>query len=91
MAVVFIPTLLRDLTGGRDAVEVQGANARQVIEELERACPGIRARLLDGERLRPNIRIAVDGRIAPLGLVERVSPASEVHFVVGIAGGLGPP
>lgn len=88
MAVVFIPTLLRDLTGGRDSVEAQGANVRQVIDELEQACPGIRARLLAGDRLGPNIRVAVDGRIASLGLLERVSPSSEIHFVVGISGGV---
>ena len=87
MALVFIPTLLRDLTGGRDSLEVEGANVRQVIEQLDRVCPGMRGRLLEEDRLRPNIRIAVDGRIVPLGLLERVSAESEVHFVVGIAGG----
>ena len=87
MAVVFIPTLLRDLTGGRDSLEVEGSNVRQVIEHLDRACPGMKDRLLEDNRLRPNVRIAVDGRIVPLGLLERVSPSSEVHFVVGISGG----
>ena len=29
----------------------------------------------------------MDGEVAPLGLLERVSPSSEVHFVAAISGG----
>ena len=35
MATVFIPSLLRDLTGGSDRVEVPGATVRQVVNALE--------------------------------------------------------
>ena len=88
MARVFIPTLLQTLTGGHASVEAEGATVRQVIESLERAWPGIRERLLDdGGRLRPNISVAVDGEVTPMGLLEAVSPASEVHFVAAIKGG----
>jgi len=31
--------------------------------------------------------VAVDGEISPLGLLERVHPSSEVHFVAAIRGG----
>ena len=60
---------------------------RQVIESLETAWPGIRERLLEQDRLRPNISVAVDGEVTPLGLLEAVGPASEVHFVAAIRGG----
>ena len=84
---VYIPTLLRGLTAGGAAVEVEGATVREIVDNLEKACPGIRARLLEQDRLRPNISVAVDGRISPLGLLERVSPSSEVHFIAAVAGG----
>ena len=87
MPAVFIPALLQNLTGGRTLVEVEGATVRQVIDNLERACPGIRSRLLEGDRLRANIQVAVDGAIAPLGLREPTAPESEVQFVAAISGG----
>lgn len=87
MPTVFIPTLLQAVTGGRSRVEVEGATVRQLIESLERAWPGIGERLLDGGTLRPNISVAVDGEVTPLGLLEPVSPSSEVHFIAAIKGG----
>ena len=87
MAIVYIPTLLRSVTGGRASLEVDGSTVRQVIDNLEQACPGIRDKLLDQDRLRPNISVAVDGEVSPLGLLERVAPSSEVHFVAAIKGG----
>lgn len=87
MAVVYIPTILSSLTGGKSPVEVGGATVRQVIDNLDQSWPGIRDRLVAGDRLRPNISVAVDGEISPLGLLERVSSKSEVHFVAAISGG----
>jgi molybdopterin converting factor small subunit len=87
LAIVFIPTLLQPLTGGRASVEAEGATVRQVIESLEVAWPGIRERLLEHDRLRPNISVAVDGEVSPMGLLEPVGPTSEVHFVAAIKGG----
>jgi molybdopterin converting factor small subunit len=84
---VHIPAMLRDLTGGQAAVEAAGATVREVIDALERQWPGIRDRLTDGGRLRPNLAVAVDGEVSPLGLRETVGPASEVHFVAAIKGG----
>jgi molybdopterin synthase sulfur carrier subunit len=90
LAIVYIPTLLQTLTGGKPAVEVEGATVRQVIDNLEQAFPGIRERLLDQGKLRPNLSVAVDGEITPMGLLEPVGPSSEVHFIAAIKGGLTP-
>ncbi len=87
MATVYIPTLLQTLTGGQSSVEAGGATVREVIESLERAWPGLRERLMEEGRLRPNISVAVDGEVSPLGLLEPVLPESEVHFVAAIRGG----
>ncbi len=87
MAIVYIPASLAALTSGAASVEVEGLNIRQVIESLERIYPGLREKLLDGNRLRTNISVAVDGEVSPLGLLEPVSRRSEVHFVAAISGG----
>lgn len=87
MAIVYIPTPLTALTGGRSRLEVEGANVRQIIDNLDLAWPGIRDRFIAGDRLRPSISVAVDGEVTPLGLLEPVSPSSEVHFVAAISGG----
>ncbi|MBK5293824.1 MAG: MoaD/ThiS family protein [Acidobacteriia bacterium] len=89
MPVVFIPTLLQAVTGGHTRLEAEGSTVAQVIENLDRDWPGIAARLVEGARLRPNLSVAVDGEITPLGLLERVGPQSEVHFVAAIKGGSG--
>jgi molybdopterin synthase sulfur carrier subunit len=87
LPTVYIPTLLRTLTGGRESVEVEGGTVRQVIDNLDQAWPGLRDRLLDEGNLRPNISVAVDGEVTPMGLIEAVGPASEVHFIAAIKGG----
>jgi molybdopterin converting factor small subunit len=84
---VYIPALLREITGGRESVEISGATVREVIDNLERIHPGIKNSLVDGERLKSNISVAVDGAVSPLGLLERVNPNSEIHFVAAISGG----
>jgi molybdopterin synthase sulfur carrier subunit len=87
MAVVWIPSLLRDLTGGQGQVEVAGKTVREVIEALDDAYPGLKARLCDGDRLDPTISVSVDGKIAPLRLLAPVGEESEVHFLPAVAGG----
>jgi molybdopterin converting factor small subunit len=87
LATVYIPTLLQPITGGRAWVEAEGATVRQVIDSLERSWPGIRERLMEQDRLRPNISVAVDGEVTPMGLFEPVGPSSEILFVPAIKGG----
>lgn len=87
MPTIFIPTLLAPLAGGKTSLKVEGATVGRAIDELERACPGLKDRLVEGVRLRPGVQVAVDGRITPLGLLARVSAESEIHFVAAIGGG----
>ncbi|MGD1094949.1 MAG: MoaD/ThiS family protein [Bryobacteraceae bacterium] len=88
MAIVFIPRRLAEVTGAPSRSEVEGSTVRQLIENLERAYPGIREQLVEEDRLKPHISVAVDGIVCPLGLLERTGSASEVHFVAAISGGL---
>jgi molybdopterin synthase sulfur carrier subunit len=85
--MVWIPPLLRELTGGQETVSVPGATVRQAIEHLEETYPGIRARLCDGDRLRASLSVVVDGRVSRRGLGQPLDEASEVHFVPAVSGG----
>jgi molybdopterin synthase sulfur carrier subunit len=87
MAVVWIPSLLRDLTGGQETVTVPGATVRQIVDELDHLYPGIKDRLCDANGLRPGIAVAVGTQIARLGLREPVAEDSEVHFLPAVSGG----
>lgn len=87
MPVVWIPALLRNLAQGQEQVTVPGGTVGEVVAELERRFPGLRARLCDANGLRPGIAVSVDAQIARLGLAQPVSEKSEVHFLPAIGGG----
>jgi molybdopterin converting factor small subunit len=84
---VFLTPLLAHLAGGHTAVEVPGGTVRQVIDNLEARFPGARDALVENNRLRKNVAVAVDGVVGPLGLLEDVGEHSEVHFVPAVSGG----
>ena len=87
MPIVWIPALLLPLSEGRQKVDVPGETIRQVINNLERQYPGISERLLDGDRLRPNLSVVVDGYISQDKLRHKLEDLSEVQFIPAISGG----
>lgn len=87
MATVWVPALLRDLTGGQARVNVGGETVREVIDNFDQLFPGTRARLIDDDRLNPLVAVAVDGEISSLKLRQPVGENSEIHFVPAISGG----
>ena len=87
MATVYIPTMLLPLTGGVKQVDCEGRNVRQIINGLEEKFPGIKDRLVEDGQIRPNLAVAIDGEVARMGMLERVTETSEVHFVPAIGGG----
>ena len=87
MATVWIPSLMRDLTGGRAHVEVAGRSVREVLDSLDLAFPGTKARLCEAERLRADIAVSVDGTIAAEGMRKRLGDESEVSFLPALSGG----
>ena len=90
MATVFVPTMLQELTGGVKQVEVQATTVRRIIDCLEELYPGMKARLVEEGRIRPNLAVAIDGEVARMGLLAKVGDHSEVHFVPAIGGGAVP-
>jgi uncharacterized membrane protein/molybdopterin converting factor small subunit len=89
MPLVWVPALMQDLSHGQSRVSVPGSSVRQVIENLDALYPGFKDRLLDGDRLRPNIAVAVDGQVTPRRLRHPLAETSEVHFLPAISGGKG--
>jgi molybdopterin converting factor small subunit len=87
MPTLWVPALMRDLTGGRHVVDVEGETVRQVLEDLDRRYPGFKARLFEGDGLAPSLQIAINGDPVTTGLMERVPPDAELQIVPAMAGG----
>ncbi len=87
MVTVWIPALLRDLTGGQELIVVEAETVAQVIERMEERYPGIRMRLVQEDRIRPGLAVVVDGEVSRRGMRQRLAPSSEVHFLPALAGG----
>lgn len=89
MAVVCIPSLLRDFTDGAERVVATGRTLRQVISNLNATYPGLRERLLDEERdtVHPAFIVVIDGDTGHLGLLQPVAEESEIVFVPAVSGG----
>jgi sulfur-carrier protein len=86
---VRIPTPLRTLTAGKEAVQVEGKSVRDLIDSLETAHPGMKERLMDEKGVRRFVNLYVgDEDIRFLdGLETELKDGEEVSIVPAIAGG----
>ncbi len=87
MAVVWIPATLQTLTGGQSKVTVEGATVRDIVNNLDKAYPGIKDRLMRGNQFKAELNVYVDGAELGGNLLQRVGENSEVHFLPAIGGG----
>ena len=87
MPLVHIPSNLQKHTLGQNKICIPGSSLKSVIDNLDSLHPGIKAGLLFGDRIKPNISIVVDGEIKRSGLMSNVSNKSEIHFIPRISGG----
>lgn len=90
MATVRIPTPLRKFTGDRRVVQASGGSLVEVIEDLDRQFPGIKARLVDGDgKAHSFINIFVDDEDVRFlqGLATSVREDTEVAIIPAMAGG----
>jgi molybdopterin converting factor small subunit len=86
--VVHVPATLRHLSGDRDRIDVTGANLRQVFSALSEECPALAERIVEDDRLRADIAVAIDGTILEGGgLIQQVRPDAEIYLVPPIGGG----
>lgn len=93
MATVHIPSLLRDLTGNAEQVQVDIPGGRkmsvmEVLDVLEAKYPGIRGRLLDDQgNLVPHMAVFIDGESAGMGLLAKLGADNDLYFLAPIVGG----
>ena len=87
MITVFIPPQFRGFTNGAETVEVEAVSVRQAVLKLDEQFPGIADRLCQGDELRPGLNVSVSGRVSGLGLLQKVPPGAEIHFLPAIGGG----
>ena len=78
---------MQKLTDGKHNVEVEGETVRQVIDALETRYPGLKGRIVENDRIKTEIAVAIDGEVVTAGLRAKVGPDSEVHFLPALAGG----
>jgi molybdopterin converting factor small subunit len=87
---VRIPTILRPYTEGAAEVSAEGGTLADVLDSLEAAHPGIRARVLDDDgAIRRFVNVYVnddDVRFAD-GLATATPDGASVSIIPAVAGG----
>ena len=58
---------MQTYTRGKETVEMEGRTVRRLIVALDETYPGLKDALMDGDRLKPGIAVAVNGQISHLG------------------------
>lgn len=84
---VFVPIGMRPLTDGQRVVPATGRTVAEVVDDLESHYPGFHESLVEGNRLKRGLTIAVNSVEQPLGLLAKVPPNAEVHILPAMAGG----
>lgn len=87
MPVVHIPRAFQSLTGGQAVVTAEGRNVRQLIHALDARYPGVKSALMEGDRLKPDVQVALDGEFAALGALASLDGVAEVLFLPAMNGG----
>lgn len=72
---------LRHATDGKDEVEVEAANFRQLLDQLSTKYPGLRPQIERG------VSLALDGRIYREAWFTEIGPESEVVLMPYMTGG----
>ena len=87
MATVFIPAQLRELSGGLQSVELEARNVRDVVQQLDAMFPGFKDRICTDGNISPSLQVSIDSVITSRGMIAKIQPHSEVHFIPAIGGG----
>lgn len=87
MARVFVPYNMRKLAGGKTEVSIPGKTLRELIENLEAAFPGMKKLIVEDDRLKPGLAAIVGEQPTRQGLMTKLGPDTEVHFLPAISGG----
>ena len=90
MAQVWLPSELQPYAGGNQIIEIEGTSVRQIVNNLDAQYPGLKEFLYDPDmdQIVGSMAVIIDGETSQLGLLDKVDPTSEVHFLPAIGGGL---
>jgi molybdopterin converting factor small subunit len=88
---IFIPTPLRQFTGGKDTVEVPAATVAEALSALTQAHPDLRSHLFSAEgKLRAFVNLYLndeDVRYLPEKEATAISANDTLSIIPSIAGG----
>ena len=87
---VRIPTILRSYTGGESQVSADGATLADVLDSLESAHPGIKARVVDDNgalRRFVNVYVAEEDVRFSDGLQTPTPDGTQISIIPAVAGG----
>ena len=86
---VSLPTILRPLADNQRRVETSGTSLSAVIENLETAHPGLKARLIEDGALRRYINIYINDEDVRFlaGLESELSDGDRIDILPAVAGG----
>lgn len=90
MAKIRIPAPLRKLTGDQRTVSADGGTLVELVNDLERRFPGIKARIVDGDgKVHSFVNIFVDDEDVRFlqGLETPITQDAEVAIIPAMAGG----
>lgn len=87
MATVFLPFALRKYADGAEQVEVAASTLGELIDNLEAAYPGTMHHLIVDGALKPGLAAIVGHLATRRGLLQKLDPDVEVHFITAISGG----
>lgn len=90
MTTVKIPSILRKFSNGKGNVECEGNNVKEIIENLNVVCPGIRDRIFDEKgNIRRFVNIYINKNDVRFlnGLETKVNKADEILIVPAVSGG----
>ena len=82
---------MRELTGGKAKVEVEGKTVREVVDALDTKFPGLRGRLVEEDRVRAGLAVFVDGANSGRRLRTKIERESELYFIESLGGGVTTP
>ena len=87
MARVFIPFHLRKLAGRNSEIDITAVPLGELIDELDKKFPGMKEKLVEGEKIKPGLAAVVGYVATRQGLRQKLEPDVEVHFVPAVSGG----
>ncbi|KAM3089615.1 MoaD/ThiS family protein [Phormidesmis sp. 146-35] len=87
---VLIPTPLQKLTNDQPTIDCDGTSIAELLESLEKSCPGIKARICDEQgQLRRFVNFYVNSEDIRFleGVNTPLKDGDEVSIIPAIAGG----